>query len=318
MTARLVSVFVVASLVLWTASVSARQARHVSLEEYTEALASLQTEVAQLDEHTPDNVTSVLAHCPATWVVATPDRTYDVEGAWLHQALTEWRRHPTAEARAEIASGLELRRRAATASLSPATDNRARDALTHILAAREFADVHGPTWLDQLRARIVEYLIDLLDRVFGSSAVPTLTRMFVWLLVGAAVVAVGLALFRAVRSSAAAEVVNEPRVSPAARPWQAWRAEAEAAAADGRWRDAVHLAYWCGVAFLEEQGAWRPDRARTPREYVSLLPEHQPANLALGALTSLLERVWYGAQPADANDFGHALASLEQLGCPSR
>jgi hypothetical protein len=32
----------------------------------------------------------------------------------------------------------------------------------------------------------------------------------------------------------------------------------------------------------------------------------------------LVERVWYGTEPAAPDDFARALIFLEQLGCPSR
>jgi hypothetical protein len=94
-------------------------------------------------------------------------------------------------------------------------------------------------------------------------------------------------------------------------------AEARAAADRGNWREAIHLAYWCGVSFLEAQGMWRPDYARTPREYLRLLPSSSQHHPPLAALTRSFEVVWYGTQEADADSYSQTLAHLEKLGCHS-
>jgi hypothetical protein len=60
---------------------------------------------------------------------------------------------------------------------------------------------------------------------------------------------------------------------------------------------------------------WPPDRARTPREYLRLLPWSSGYQPALTALTRDFEVVWYGKQEADAQAFSRALERLEQLGC---
>jgi hypothetical protein len=93
--------------------------------------------------------------------------------------------------------------------------------------------------------------------------------------------------------------------------------EARLAAEGGNWRDAIHLGYWCGISFLEAQELWRPDTARTPREYLRLLPSASEHRKTLGTLTRTFELVWYGTQEADENAFSEALAQLEKLGCQS-
>ncbi len=58
---------------------------------------------------------------------------------------------------------------------------------------------------------------------------------------------------------------------------------------------------------------WRPNRARTPREYLPLLEAGSPRQLALGGLTRLFERIWYGLRPAARRDFEQAQALLDEL-----
>jgi Domain of unknown function (DUF4129) len=62
---------------------------------------------------------------------------------------------------------------------------------------------------------------------------------------------------------------------------------------------------------------WRPDSARTPREYLRLLPSASEYRPALADLTRGFELVWYGTQPADSRAFARTMAQLEELGCRS-
>ena len=82
-------------------------------------------------------------------------------------------------------------------------------------------------------------------------------------------------------------------------------------------RDAVHLAYWCGIAFLEAEGAWKTDPSRTPREYLRLLAPASARVAPLAALTRSFERVWYGTDRADGATYDEAVSELRKLGCPS-
>jgi hypothetical protein len=162
-------------------------------------------------------------------------------------------------------------------------------------------------------------LVRWLGGILRSSAVPTITRVAVYGLAALAIIVVGLALFRVLRTAAAAPLQSlRPDAVPASRSWRQWRDDADAAAASGQWREAIHFAYWSGIAFLETEGAWRPDATRTPREYVRLLPDTAASRPPLTTLTRLLERVWYGTQPASAADFERAQVSLEEMGCRSR
>jgi hypothetical protein len=103
--------------------------------------------------------------------------------------------------------------------------------------------------------------------------------------------------------------------APSARDWRLWLEDARTAANAGQWRDAVHLAYWAGISHLEESGAWVPDRARTPREYLRLLSRASTVRAVLGDLTGQFESIWYGGRGAAAEDFQQTLRFLEQLGC---
>jgi hypothetical protein len=103
--------------------------------------------------------------------------------------------------------------------------------------------------------------------------------------------------------------------APSGKHWRTWLAEARAAAQQGNWRDAIHLAYWAGISQLESSGAWTPDSARTPREYLLLIKANNPSRGELAALTRDFERIWYGSQPAGDAEFSQSLQHLERLGC---
>jgi hypothetical protein len=103
--------------------------------------------------------------------------------------------------------------------------------------------------------------------------------------------------------------------SPSARGWRAWLDEAFRMAQQQEWGNAIHLAYWAGISFLESGGAWKPDRARTPREYLRLLGAFKPEYASLVDLTRKFEVVWYGGRAASSIDFEEALGQLEKLGC---
>jgi hypothetical protein len=120
--------------------------------------------------------------------------------------------------------------------------------------------------------------------------------------------------------------VDEMALQAAAVPvrsWQEWVFAAREAAEQGDYRGAIHCAYWAGVSRLQELGALAPDRAKTPREYLGALSKSkflQPETFivrkqALSALTTRLEKTWYGYRVATAADFHDSLAQLETLGC---
>jgi hypothetical protein len=93
-----------------------------------------------------------------------------------------------------------------------------------------------------------------------------------------------------------------------------WLNEAREAASRGEYRVAVRLAYWGAISGLERSGVWKPDRARTPREYLKLArgSRYEPT---LHPLTRDFERVWYAKQPATEADFLACIARVEELGC---
>ena len=262
---------------------------------------------------------AVLRAIPPVWRIQTSTVRFEVSNAWLIRDLRELQGPPgstRSPARARVLDGVRALRAAASAFEEPAVDRRAaRARALEILQGREFASIHGPTWRDRLRQQILQIILNVLERLFGSSAIPTVSNMLVYALITLAVVVLALWTFRSLARTAALESVVPGRQPVSAKAWPLWLADAQAAAARGEWRDAVHLAYWGGVSYLETRGTWRPDRARTPREYLRLMPPSHELRPAFSALTRSFECVWYGTDRADAQMFRETLAHLETLGC---
>ena len=297
----------------------------LSIDAYVAELDRLAADIAALDPARPDEARRISSRVPRDWTIDTPNRSWIVSAGPLHSSLDTWRRKPDADLQASMVRLLRLSRRQAVSIKEQTRDPTApRERLTAILAEREFRGIHGPTAFDRLKQRALAWLVSVLERVLGSSAVPAITNVIVYVLIALAVVLVAAGMYRALRRGAHADAARLELTYSPARRWDAWLADAQAAAAAGEWRHAIRLAYWCGITFLEARGAWRTDLSRTPREYLRLLPataEQESSAQALQALqgmTRLLEHVWYGMAPADQAGFDEALSHLKNLGCPSR
>jgi len=263
---------------------------------------------------------------PMSWHVRADQREFDISTEGLQRDIRRYEKDKTADnALAVRARLLSLRREIDGFEKPPADVSADRAKMNAILAQPEFGS-HNPGWLDRINKRIEAFLIRLRDgvlsfllrilrRLFGWSAIPTVSKFVVYALIGAALLALIYIVYRTIwRGRDDTEIV--PRDLPvSAKEWAIWLAEARAAAAKGEWRDAIHLAYWAGISFLERQGFWKPDRARTPREYLRLLSASSEHRDTLAALTRIFELAWYAKRGASEVTFSQTLAELEKLGC---
>jgi hypothetical protein len=289
----------------------------VSIPEYVAQLDALTAALAA-DSGTSSRAATLVEALPRTIRVDAATRIFDIPTESIRHEFRAWQtRHDAAALRRLQNTVHTLRSEAARFEEPAATATAQRALLTGILNRTEFRNVHGPTWIDRLRQRAFELFVRLLFRLFQPSAIPTISSILVYGLMAVAVVALGLAAYRFIRRSAAAETMPSRRPTASPMGWPLWLAEAQAAAARGSWRDAIHFTYWCAVAFLEARGAWRPDRARTPREYLRLLPSSSDDGATLAALTRRFELVWYGNADADAQAFAESIANLKKMGCPA-
>jgi hypothetical protein len=192
-----------------------------------------------------------------------------------------------------------------------------RKSLNAILAQRAYRGVAEESAMGRLR----EWLANLLDKFFsglvrfGSNAPWIVWVLRILLLVGLCTALVWF-LLRIERRSRIRLIpeIELATGAPSAREWQLWLRDAQAMAAQGQWREAIHFLYWASISRLEAKRLWPADRARTPREYLALLNGTDPRKSNLTALTRSFERTWYGGRAAQASDFNAALEQAAALG----
>lgn len=250
------------------------------------------------------------------WTINAETGSFDLSTSWFISQFEKLEVGSNAEAQKQLLDRIAAMKADALGYRLPALDaSGAHKSLDQILARKEFHQVHGPTWLDRLQYKIVEWLDSLFSRFVSSSSVPIIGKSIIWGLVALAVMALAWLIYREIKKNARVDGFIPDVVPISAKNWTVWLAEAEAAAAKGNWRDAVHLAYWAGISFLEAGGAWRPDQARTPREYLRLISTESEVRPALSTLTRQLELTWYGFQAAGPESFAETMTQLERLGC---
>ena len=249
-----------------------------------------------------------LHNLPQDWRVRADAREFVISTEGLQRDIRRYDKDQSAEHAIAIRTRLRSLRRDIDGYDKPAADvsaNRAQ--LNAILARPEFGNVRGPGWSDRFKQWLVDALINLLRRLFRSTSIPTISRFFVYGLMGIALLALALVAYRAIWRDRRMEEIVPRELPVSAKEWTIWLTEARAAAAEGEWRDAIHLAYWAGISFLERQGFWKPDRARTPREYLRLLSGSSEHRETLTALTRIFELAWYAQRDASERTFSQTL-----------
>jgi hypothetical protein len=294
------------------------KAESVSLSEYRGQLHALIAKLDSLQDH-PEGAGDLLA--------STPDRvTVNTNGGDVTVSYRDLKNDLAGFTKKDGKSQASLLRqlRKYCQDLEEGVQDRdqtedlkgARADLTTILAQREFQNVHGPNAKDILLSKVGNWISRVLGRLFRAGA-----GRFDWFrIVSYPVIAAALILlivWIARRLKRTEE--RRPReiipFAPSARGWRSWLAEARDLAEQQEWRSAIHVAYWSGISFLEENGAWKPDRARTPREYLRIMGARKPQYPVLAALTKKFEVVWYGHENAREADYRETLGQLERLGC---
>jgi hypothetical protein len=286
----------------------------LTVTEYRIELDRLRADTQKLG--VSGEVPTSLEHLPPSWKVHTEQGDFEISTEGLRQDIRRYRSDKGSANASAIRTRIgSLRREIDGFEVLPADVSAQRNALNEILSRREFNDVHGPTWMDRLKRWIFELVYRILRRLFRVSAIPNVGRYFVYVLIGAAGLALLYLVYRSIfRDPEFEEVV--PRDLPvSAKEWTIWLAEARAAAGRGDWREAIHLAYWAGISFLEREGFWKPDRARTPREYLRLISGQSQQRDTLVSLTRIFELAWYAEREVSEQTFSETLAELEKLGC---
>jgi Domain of unknown function (DUF4129) len=256
---------------------------------------------------------------PAYWTVRTQDGSFTISSEYLKGQLTSgksddaklWVDHVIGEAKGY------------SEELLRAKTGDAHRELDKILGGSEYAAVHPPSAWDLFRQRLSAWMLRMLGKLFGGMArYPMGGEILFWLIVVAGVGFIALRVFRFLASRERMEAMPGSEIVNASRMWQEWIRMAREAAARNDFRDAVHAAYWAGIARLEDAGVVPKDRTKTPREYLRLVTS-APGELAappmyrepLTELTKRLERIWYANRGAGPEDYQQALRQLEAMGC---
>jgi hypothetical protein len=291
----------------------------LTLQEYDEQLQSYETQVRTLTA-APQNATPLRDSISDALTVQTSHGVVTVETAFVREALNRFLTVKPAD-KQKILSDLGTRLRAMRAEADlyeqpSRADEATRKRLEQILSAREFNRVHGPSALDLLKQRIQAWILKQLRRL--SPKVPDIRdagQWFVWTMIALAAAVAGVWLYRISRQNLADARREILPFMPSSRNWHEWLVHARAKAAQGQWREAIHLGFWAAVSRLESEGVWPPDKARTPREYLRAIPASSLSKEPFSAITRKFEASWYGDRPTTAADFEQFTDNLEKLGC---
>ncbi len=191
-------------------------------------------------------------------------------------------------------------------------------ALASILSQRAYKGVNEVS----PRERFIEWFFAQLDKFLASLVrFGMRSPWIVWTLRGLLLLGIGVGLIwafmridRGGRIKLIPDEMEPAPGAPSAREWQLWLQDAQTMAAKAEWRSAIHLLYWASISRLESRRMWPADRARTPREYLGLMPGNDPRAQTLITLTRSFERTWYGGREAGPSEFQSAMELASSLG----
>ena len=259
----------------------------------------------------------VIAAIPEQWAVSTAEGNYTISSKPLRDLIAQTPRGSGLPQAKEWLEHLAAHLEGSAVALR--SSGNANQELARILARREFEGVRPPSQWELMQERIRNWLGRFFQRLFGFAAqYPTESKIFFWTLIGGAVLAFLVWLFR--RWDRAELLLMNIPSDATPRTSNQWIVAARAFSTEGDFRKAIQCAYWAAIVRLEELGRLPRNRPHTPREYLSLISTARaggpaPYSAPLAALTKQLERCWYAGIPASAQDFAACLSALEAFGC---
>ena len=237
----------------------------LAVSDASEAAAEMRNIEAQLDR---GEIAPVVAALPEQWTISTPEGSYTISSKVLRDLIAQTPRGsglPRAKEWLDhLAAHLD------GSAVTPRASGNAHQELTRILARREFDSVRPPSQWELLQERIRNWLGRFFQRLFGFAAqYPTESKIFFWTLIGGAVLAFLVWLFR--RWDRAELLSMNIPSDTTLRTSNQWIVAARAFSADGDFRKAIQCTYWAAIVRLEEIGRLPRNRPHTPREYLSLV-----------------------------------------------
>ena len=316
--ARLVLVYLLVLCDLAAAGQAQVDSSLLNLQQYSQQLAQLRQQIEAAEHLTKSEARELSGSLPVSLRVNAGGHDYEVSLYFVHQALAkaEANDRDWSDARQVVLDTLAALQQEAGAPSSSGEMTAAHARVNAILSTHEFRGVHGPTWWDQVKAQITDWITSLFMRIFGRVGTWADTKYVIYGIALLILLCFAAWIWRMLPRTPPEQAllgVVGPIIS--AKHWSEWLREAHAAADAGAWRDAVHLAYWAGISRLEARGAWRPDRARTPREYIRLLSPEATERAVLQSITREFERAWYAQQSTGKLEFDRMLEQLQTLGC---
>jgi hypothetical protein len=258
---------------------------------------------------------------PAVWAVEADGQRYEMPAGWIDREMRSARQNPASwPARRSVllarlgALRLEAQALAERAGAGPLPAGDARAALTDVLARAEYKQIAQASAVARLRERVLAWMMRLWQRLGGGPLGQRGTAVaLAWILTILAIMALATMLARMLmRPDRTGFPLRPGGPDGRGKPARAWARDA-LGAADAR--EAIRCAYRAVVSGLEEEGAWRRDDTRTPREYGRLLPASHRRRTLFTDVARRFEEIWFGARAATDDDRAAVLARLKELGC---
>ena len=274
-----------------------------------------------LSTSTPAAAADLSGSIAPRWIVDTGSERIAVDTQWLVTGLREaadaassWKTN-----RERLGRRLMEMRAHATEAARRApfpAHQSVRAAVQDVLTRPEFHQSATTHWRERLQQRFGAWIQSIADRLgIGDVGGRSLAIAFAWVAALSALGGLGIWLVRALaagsRASSLGLTYSERRLLSA----REWALRASAALRAGDAREAVRFAYTAALRRMEEQGVWRQDHSRTPREYLRMLRPDDGRGAAVRDLTELFEHVWYGNRAIDGGEAHRVRANLEKLGC---
>ena len=258
---------------------------------------------------------------PEAWTVRVGSERVQVPASGLAAALRDpaW---PAGRERAVATAHAMHAEAARLAAGSAPPPPHLRRTLAEILDDPEFRARNQDDLLMRWAQRVRDWIRSWFPGLPGAAA-GTVTPVLTWTSIGVAAIAfvvLALTVWRTLRRAGwdTARAARAPAADGEPVDARAWAARARAAAAAGDAREAIRCAYHAVLHRLDEEGVWTIEDARTPREYLRLVPVHDARQPAVAAVARLFEGTWYGGREAGPGEAQAAIGRLGELGCDAQ
>jgi hypothetical protein len=285
-----------------------------SIPEYR----SLLTHVSEAASSPSADFDEIIAEVPIECELESDGKRFSFHTIQIHSALFAIKQADKDKRPAkinELQHMLSLRKRSLDgymAAVDPTLGPKLKEIFTH----PEFSQVGAQDAKALLYEQIMRLLVKLFSLVVKNpEEAAFFAKLFAYCVIGILVLLILWWLYRWIQRKQPEEYVAREIMpfAPSAKSWQEWMKEARAHLELGEFRQAVHSSYWAAISHLESSGAWVPDKARTPREYLRLIPTSNPARPLLAEISRIFEVVWYGERVPGQPECEAFLARVEKI-----